>query len=128
MRPRAAKRANAMLVGTTLIPGLLLPLMSAYWPTAASDPAATEPERDFARIWLAMPKIVFSTTLRSVGWTSRLAGQAVQGANFDSALMPVLDGAAKSIPHEIRVLAGDKVTVEISPYDPKRGRITFRER
>jgi len=28
----------------------------------------------------------------------------------------------------IRIVPGDKVTVEITPYDPKRGRITFRER
>lgn len=41
-------------------------LMAAYWPTAGSDPAATEPEREFARIWNAMPRIVFSTTLESV--------------------------------------------------------------
>jgi translation initiation factor IF-1 len=30
--------------------------------------------------------------------------------------------------HFIRVLRGDKVTVELSPYDLSRGRITFRER
>jgi len=41
-------------------------LMAAYWPTAGSDPAATEPEREFARIWTAMPRFVFSRTLRSV--------------------------------------------------------------
>lgn len=28
----------------------------------------------------------------------------------------------------IRILPGDKVTVEISPYDLKRGRITFRHK
>ena len=28
----------------------------------------------------------------------------------------------------IRILPGDKVTVELSPYDLTRGRITFRER
>lgn len=28
----------------------------------------------------------------------------------------------------IRVVPGDHVTVEISPYDPTRGRITYRER
>ena len=28
--------------------------------------------------------------------------------------------------HYIRILPGDKVTVEISPYDLTRGRITFR--
>jgi len=28
--------------------------------------------------------------------------------------------------HFIRILPGDKVTVELSPYDLKRGRITYR--
>lgn len=28
--------------------------------------------------------------------------------------------------HRIRVLAGDKVTLEMSPYDLNKGRITFR--
>lgn len=28
--------------------------------------------------------------------------------------------------HFIRILPGDKVTVELSPYDLSRGRITFR--
>ena len=26
----------------------------------------------------------------------------------------------------IRILPGDRVTVEVSPYDPSRGRITYR--
>lgn len=28
--------------------------------------------------------------------------------------------------HKIRILPGDRVTVEVSPYDPKRGRIVYR--
>lgn len=28
--------------------------------------------------------------------------------------------------HRIRVLPGDKVTVEVSPYDENRGRIVYR--
>ena len=28
----------------------------------------------------------------------------------------------------IRILPGDRVTVELSPYDLKRGRITYRQR
>ena len=28
--------------------------------------------------------------------------------------------------HHIRILAGDKVTLELSPYDINNGRITFR--
>ncbi len=34
--------------------------------------------------------------------------------------------ARKMRRHRIRVLAGDRVTVEVSPYDLSRGRITFR--
>ncbi|MBW7837094.1 MAG: translation initiation factor IF-1 [Sphingomonadales bacterium] len=30
--------------------------------------------------------------------------------------------------NRIRVLAGDKVTVELTPYDLTRGRITFRQK
>jgi translation initiation factor IF-1 len=30
--------------------------------------------------------------------------------------------------HFIKILPGDKVTVELSPYDLTRGRITFRSR
>jgi dihydrofolate reductase len=50
----------------------LYELMAAYWPTADADPAATATMREFARIWLETPKIVFSTSLRSVAWNSRL--------------------------------------------------------
>jgi dihydrofolate reductase len=47
--------------------------MAGHWPTAEEDPAITEVEREFARIWNATPRIVFSTTLTEVGPGSRLA-------------------------------------------------------
>ncbi len=34
--------------------------------------------------------------------------------------------AGKMRKHRIRVLEGDQVTVEVSPYDLDRGRITYR--
>jgi translation initiation factor IF-1 len=34
--------------------------------------------------------------------------------------------AGKMRKHHIRILAGDKVTVEMSPYDLSKGRISFR--
>jgi len=46
--------------------------MAGYWPTAESDPAANDVERDFARIWNALPKVVFSRTLDSVGPNARI--------------------------------------------------------
>jgi dihydrofolate reductase len=51
----------------------LYELMASYWPTAASDPAATDYTLDFARIWNEKPKVVFSSTLATVQWNSRLA-------------------------------------------------------
>ena len=50
----------------------LYDLMSAYWPTADEDPDAPPIIADYARVWRAMPKVVFSHTLDSVDWNSRL--------------------------------------------------------
>lgn len=36
--------------------------------------------------------------------------------------------AGKMRKHFIRIIPGDRVTVELSPYDLTRGRITFRDR
>jgi len=35
--------------------------------------------------------------------------------------------AGKMRKHHIRILAGDKVSLELSPYDMSKGRITFRQ-
>ena len=36
--------------------------------------------------------------------------------------------AGKLAMHKIRILPGDRVTVETTPYDPKRGRIVYRNK
>ena len=36
--------------------------------------------------------------------------------------------AGKLRKHRIRILTGDKVTVEMTPYDLSKGRITYRSR
>lgn len=36
--------------------------------------------------------------------------------------------AGKMRKHNIRIILGDKVTIELSPYDLSKGRITFRHR
>jgi len=50
----------------------LYEVMAAYWPHGETDPAATETTREFARVWNATPRFVFSTTLEEVQWNSRL--------------------------------------------------------
>src|SRR6476661_9151203 len=44
-----------------------------YWETADKEPDANEITLDFARIWQALPKIVYSTTLTAVEGNTRLA-------------------------------------------------------
>jgi dihydrofolate reductase len=48
-----------------------------YWETAGDNPSATEYEREFARLWKALPKIVFSTTLEKVEGNARLVRHGV---------------------------------------------------
>ncbi|MGI8700826.1 MAG: dihydrofolate reductase family protein, partial [Nocardioidaceae bacterium] len=44
-----------------------------YWETAAQDPALTDLERDFAALWVSLPKVVFSKTLSAVEGSNGLA-------------------------------------------------------
>ena len=49
-----------------------------YWETADQDPATGETEHEFAHIWQALPKVVFSTTLDRVEGNARLARDSVE--------------------------------------------------
>jgi dihydrofolate reductase len=44
-----------------------------YWETADQEPGLDEAEREWTRLWNALPKVVFSTTLASVQGNARLA-------------------------------------------------------
>jgi len=44
-----------------------------YWETADQDPALTDLEREFAALWVSLPKVVFSKTLSAVAGSNRLA-------------------------------------------------------
>ncbi len=46
--------------------------------------------------------------------------------NLDNGHQLVAYTSGKMRQHHIRILAGDKVTLEMSPYDLSKGRITFR--
>lgn len=45
---------------------------------------------------------------------------------LDNGHMLVAYTSGKMRKHHIRILAGDKVSLELSPYDLSKGRITFR--
>ena len=59
-------------VGTSLYGRRMYELMTGYWPTAERDPDGTPATIEFARIWQATPKVVFSRTLESVAHGARL--------------------------------------------------------
>jgi len=67
----------------TLYGRRLYEVMAAYWPTGEDDPSATDTEREFARIWNPMPKVVFSSSLDHVDHNSRLVngdvGEVLEG-------------------------------------------------
>ncbi len=48
-----------------------------YWETVKENPAVHEIELEFARVWQALPKIVFSSTLQEVEGNSRLAADGL---------------------------------------------------
>ena len=54
------------------------------------------------------------------------AGQVSVQLEHDRVVLAHLAGRLRR--NRIRVLAGDKVTLELSPYDLTKGRITFRHR
>jgi dihydrofolate reductase len=55
-----------------------------YWETVDEDPAAGEIERDFAAIWQALPKVVFSRTLDSVEGSNTTLARDELGAELSS--------------------------------------------
>jgi dihydrofolate reductase len=63
---RRTQELGAHLCGRRLYEVML------YWETADRNPSATDYELEFARIWQALPRIVFSTTLDQVEGNARL--------------------------------------------------------
>ncbi len=50
-------------------------LMEAFWPSADQNPDYPPTMREFAAIWRAVPKIVFSRTLQEVGPNASLRAE-----------------------------------------------------
>ena len=51
--------------------------MAAYWPTADQDPTAPPVEAEYAKIWCAQPRVVFSTTLKEAKWAEKIVRENV---------------------------------------------------
>ena len=62
------------------------------------------------------------------GVVSDVLPSAMFRVGLDNGREVLATTAGKMRRFRIRILAGDRVTVEVSPYDLTRGRITFRHR
>jgi dihydrofolate reductase len=59
-------------IDTLLYGRRMYELMAGYWPTADQDPSAPSFIVEYAQIWKPVLKVVFSSTLDTVDWNSRL--------------------------------------------------------
>lgn len=50
-------------------------LMAEFWPTADEIPDVPDYVAEYARIWRAIPKVVFSSTLDHVDWNATLVSE-----------------------------------------------------
>ncbi len=69
--------AQARECGAFLYGRRMYELMAGFWPTADEDPSAPGYVVEYAQIWRAKPKIVFSKTLDRVGWNGQIAREVV---------------------------------------------------
>ncbi|MDX1972742.1 MAG: translation initiation factor IF-1 [Candidatus Sumerlaeia bacterium] len=62
------------------------------------------------------------------GVVSETLPNAVFRVDLENGLKVLAHISGKMRMHYIRILPGDKVTVELSPYDLTKGRITYRNK
>jgi dihydrofolate reductase len=109
---------RAREVAVSLYGRKLYELMSAYWPTADEDPDAAPVEAEFAGLWRALPKVVFSKTLDKVDWNSRLErGDVVEVARRIKAETdgPIEVGGATLAAPLVRAGLVDEFHVVVTP-------------
>jgi translation initiation factor IF-1 len=67
-------------------------------------------------------------TLEMFGLVEEVLPNAVFRVKLDNEVTITAHAAGKLRMRRIRILAGDRVTVEMSPYDLSKGRINFRHK
>lgn len=68
------------------------------------------------------------TLMEMLGTITDILPNAMYKVKLDNGHEILAHTAGKMRKHHIRVVVGDKVTVEMTPYDLTKGRITFRHK
>jgi translation initiation factor IF-1 len=67
-------------------------------------------------------------TIEFLGSVKELLPNATFRVELENGMVVIAHTAGRMRKNRIRVLAGDKVDVEMTPYDLSKGRITFRHK
>ncbi len=67
-------------------------------------------------------------TIEMIGVVNEVMRNAVFRVTLDNGVAITAHASGKMRQRRIRVLTGDRVTVEMSPYDLTKGRINFRHK
>ena len=103
-------------------------LMDAYWPDADQDPANPPTMKEFAGIWRAVPKVVFSRTLQQVGPNATLRSEVDPDEMRDLKQQPGGDmtlGGVDLIDTFRRLDLIDEYRLYVNPVVVGRGRRLF---
>jgi translation initiation factor IF-1 len=92
------------------------------WCTSAPGPGGPD-ENDFEEIHLPKPK---EDAIVLEGTVVEPLPNAMFRVELENGHKVLAHSSGKMRMHRIRILPGDKVQVEITPYDLARGRITYR--
>ncbi|HXO18991.1 MAG TPA: dihydrofolate reductase family protein [Thermoanaerobaculia bacterium] len=116
-------------MGAFLEGRVMYELMAGIWPTADKDPASTQPMVEFARIWLNMPKIVYSRTLERADWNTTVVRDVVAEEVMELKAQPggdmVLGGADIAAAFLQQDLI-DEYRIYVHPVLIRRGKPLFQ--
>jgi translation initiation factor IF-1 len=114
----------ALLIGMRATPGAVArpPSRSFAHPTAQAH-ALVAPSPNHRETKMAKEELV-----EIEGVVNEVLPQTRFRVTLDNGFEITAYASGKMRKHRIRILAGDKVTIEMSPYDLTKGRINFRHK
>lgn len=121
-----------LLSGDTLLYGrITYQLMESYWPTVVENPTGNKPMDEFAVIIDDIDKIVFSHTLKNVGWkNARLATgsvkEEIQSLKHQKG-KDILVGSPSLIVAALNLNLVDELQLCVQPIIAGRGLSLFKE-
>ena len=86
------------------------------------------PSPQFCPKWGIMPEEVKDDVIRVDGVVVKVLPATMYNVRLDNGHQILAHISGKMRKHFIRITSGDKVSVEISPYDLTKGRITYRHK